>query len=76
MTEILGAANKVWEITKILTEKGLKQEQDTRSDPFNEFMADERIDDSDDDMSAEKEIDLLPCLQVFTSILNLFTPIE
>lgn len=55
---------------------GLKQESDTRSDPFNEFMADGRVDDSDDDMNAENEIDLLPFLQVFTSILNLLTPLE
>jgi hypothetical protein len=30
----------------------------------------------DDDQQSDNEIDLLPCLQVFTSLFNLFTPLE
>ena len=62
-------------MTKILTQKGLKQEHEKKIDPFNEFMQGDEKEDSEGEDS-ESEIDLLPCLQVLTSLLNLLTPIE
>jgi hypothetical protein len=61
LSAISDSTQQVWALTKNLTQKGLKQEQDKKIDPFNEFMQSEEKQASDGEDS-ESEIDLLPCL--------------
>ena len=48
-------------MTRNLALKGLKQENENKLDPFNEFMQGDEKEDSECEDS-DSEIDLLPCL--------------
>lgn len=59
---------KVWSKTQKVVKLGLQQESSKNQDPFNEFMQSESENSSD-----ESQVDLLPCLQVTVSVMNLLT---